>query len=168
MKKNIKRMKESVMKDRAITKGFSFGLTSGIITILGMIIGLNTATHNRLSVIAGIVTVAVADTLSDSFGIHISEEAEGDMKEWTSTIYTFLSKFSIALIFLISFIFMELFYALMFSILFGLSVICIFSYFLAKKQDKTAWKVVGEHLLFALFVIAATYITGYLVRNYVH
>ena len=60
----------------SIRKGFSFGLTSGIITTLGLIVGLYSGTGSKTIVLAGIIVIAVADALSDSVGIHISEEAE--------------------------------------------------------------------------------------------
>ena len=76
----------------SIQVGFSFGLTSGIITTLGIIVGLNSGTHSQLAVIGGILTIAIADSLSDAMGIHISEEAENkhSSKEvWESTFATF-------------------------------------------------------------------------------
>ncbi len=57
-------------------KGISFGLTSGIITTLGMIVGLHAGTHSRLAVIGGVLTIAIADAFSDALGIHISEESQ--------------------------------------------------------------------------------------------
>jgi len=54
--------------------GFSFGLTSGVITALGLMVGLNAGTHSRLAVIGGILTLAIADSFSDALGIHFSEE----------------------------------------------------------------------------------------------
>ena len=59
----------------SIKKGLGFGLTSGIITTLGLIIGLSAGTHSKIAVIGGILTIAFADALSDSLGIHISEES---------------------------------------------------------------------------------------------
>ena len=61
---------------RSVRKGFSFGLTSGVITTLGLIVGLYSTTHSFLVVFGGIILIAVADGLSDALGIHISEEAE--------------------------------------------------------------------------------------------
>jgi VIT1/CCC1 family predicted Fe2+/Mn2+ transporter len=84
--------------------GFSFGLTSGIITTLGLMIGLYSGTHSKLAVLGGILTIAIADALSDALGIHISEESENKhtTKEiWESTISTFFSKFIFALTFVI-------------------------------------------------------------------
>ena len=54
----------------------SFGLTSGIITTLGLIVGLHSGTHSKLAVIGGILTIAMADAFSDALGIHVSEESE--------------------------------------------------------------------------------------------
>ena len=56
--------------------GLSFGLTSSVITSLGMIVGLYSATASRLAVIAGIIIMAIADGMSDAAGVHISEESE--------------------------------------------------------------------------------------------
>jgi len=38
-----------------LVTGVSFGITSGVITALGMIVGLHQATSSRLAVFAGIV-----------------------------------------------------------------------------------------------------------------
>ena len=84
--------------------GFSFGLTSGIITTLGLMVGLHSGTHSKLAVIGGILTIAIADSLSDAMGIHISEESENKhttREIWESTIATFASKFVFALSFMI-------------------------------------------------------------------
>ena len=88
----------------AIKKGLSFGLTSSVITTLGLIIGLDSASHLKSVVIGGILTIAVADSLSDALAMHISEESENHhtRKEiWISTVTTFLSKFLFASIFII-------------------------------------------------------------------
>lgn len=56
--------------------GFCFGLTPGIITTLGLMMGLYSGTQDRVVVIGGILIIAIADSLSDAFGIHVSEESE--------------------------------------------------------------------------------------------
>ena len=79
--------------------GFSFGLTSGIITTLGLMVGLNSGTRSKLVIIGGVLTIAIADAFSDALGIHISEESENrhSGKEiWEATMSTFLSKFIFA------------------------------------------------------------------------
>ena len=84
--------------------GLSFGLTSGVITTLGLMVGLHSGTHSRTVVIGGIVTIAVADALSDALGIHVSEESKnsGPTRQiWEATVATFVAKFVIAMTFVV-------------------------------------------------------------------
>lgn len=147
----------------SIKKGFSFGLTSGIITTLGLIVGLHSSTHSKIVVIGGILVIAVADALSDSLGIHVSEEAENkhSTKEiWESTGMTFLSKFIFSLSFIIPVLLFKLNTAVIVSVLWGLSLIMAFSYYLARKQNIKPYKVIFEHLLIAVVVIVITHYLG--------
>ena len=150
-------MKES------LRTGISFGLTSAVITTLGLMVGLHSGTHSRLVVLGGIVTIAVADAFSDALGIHISEESENThtVKEiWGSTAVTFLAKFLFAMTFAIPVFFLPLSTAILVSLIWGLSVLAILSYLVAKKQGERPWKIVAEHLLIAVVVIAITHWLG--------
>ena len=95
----------------SIRKGLGFGLTSGIITTLGLIIGLYSSTNSKAVVLAGILVIAIADALSDGFGVHISEESGSKStttKEiWESTVSIAASKFIFALTFLIPLLTLE-------------------------------------------------------------
>ena len=107
------------MRNSAI-KGVSFGLTSGIITTLGMMVGLDSGTHSRVVVIGGILTIAIADAFSDALGMHISEESNKknlDRDVWFSTLDTFISKLLFALSFLIPVLTMELNTAIIVSVI---------------------------------------------------
>lgn len=147
----------------SLKTGFSFGLTSGIITTLGLIVGLYAGTHSKSVILGGILTIAIADASSDALGIHISEESEGKhtTKEiWESTISTFLSKFFSALMFSIPVMVFELSTAIVISIILGLLTLSIFSFSLAREQGIERWKVVAEHLIISLAVILVTYYVG--------
>jgi len=153
----------------SIIKGFSFGLTSGIITTLGVIVGLHSSTHSTLVVIGGILIIAIADALSDALGIHISEESEikhSTREIWESTISTFLSKFVFALTFIIPFLLLSLSAAITASLIWGFSLIILFSLYLAKQQKLTPYKVVLEHLIIAVIVVVITHYVGDLVATF--
>jgi len=152
----------TIMK-HSIKVGLSFGLTSGIITTLGLMIGLNSGTNSSFIVIGGILTIAIADSLSDALGIHISEEIENKhtgREIWESTFSTFFCKFIIALSFAIPVLLFELKMAIVVSIFWGLSLLCIFSFNIAKNQKTKPLKVVSEHLLIAIIVIIAAHYVG--------
>jgi VIT1/CCC1 family predicted Fe2+/Mn2+ transporter len=147
----------------SLRTGFSFGITSGIITTLGLMVGLHSGTHSKLAVFGGILTIAIADAFSDALGIHISEESENRHTEkeiWISTISTFFSKFVFALTFIVPVLLFELSTAIVIGIIWGLSILGILSFHIAKEQESNPWKVVAEHLIIALVVIVVTHYVG--------
>ncbi len=150
----------------SIKTGFYFGITSGIITTLGLMVGLSSGTHSKLAVIGGILTIAIADALSDALGIHISEESESKhtTKEiWESTFSTFLSKLIFASTFVIPVLLLSLTTAVIVSIVWGLSILGFFSFYIAKDQKVKPWNAVIEHLIIALVVIVITHYVGYFI-----
>ncbi len=143
--------------------GVCFGITSGIITTLGLMVGLSSGTNSRMVVIGGILMIAIADAFSDSLGIHISEESDKTKTEkeiWESTISTFLAKFLFALTFLIPVLFFSLMTAVLVNIIWGLFVLSLLSYVIAKEQNKSKIKAILEHLGIAIVVIVITYYVG--------
>ena len=147
----------------SLKTGFSFGLTSGIITTLGLMVGLHSGTHSELVIIGGILTIAIADAFSDALGIHVSEESESKHtpKEiWEATISTFLSKFVFALTFIVPFLLFQVSTAIIVNVIWGLSLLSIFSFYIAREQKAKPWKVVMEHLIIALVVIVITHYVG--------
>jgi len=149
--------------NHSLTVGVMFGLTSGVITTLGLIVGLNAGTHSQAVVIGGIVTIAIADALSDALGIHISEESENihTPKEiWSATIATFASKALMTLSFLIPVTLLGMSQAIIASIIWGFLVLTILSVKLAVNQNAPAWKVIVEHLGIATLVVIVTNVVG--------
>ena len=121
------------------------------------------------TVLSGILTIAIADAFSDAMGIHISEESENKhfAKEiWESTISTFLSKFVLALTFIIPLFLFKLSTAIIVAVAWGISLLTAFSFLMAKRQKKKVWKVVGEHLVIASIVILATHYIGHFCQSF--
>lgn len=152
----------------AVKKGFSFGLTSGVITTLGLMVGLEASTESKLAVLGGIIAIAVADAFSDSLGIHISEEAtKHTTKEvWQSTISTFMAKFFFAMTFAIPVLFFSLSTAVIIAIAWGLLLITLYSIYLANQEKIKAWKAVLEHVGITVLVVTATHYLGHFIKIY--
>ena len=151
------------MMKHSLKTGFSFGLTSGIITTLGLMVGLHSGTHSTPVVIGGILIIAIADAFSDALGIHISEESENKHTPkdiWESTIFTFLSKFVSALTFIVPLLLFQLSTAIIVSVIWGLSLLGLFSFYIAKEQKAKPWKIIIEHFAIALIVIVITHYVG--------
>jgi VIT1/CCC1 family predicted Fe2+/Mn2+ transporter len=147
----------------SLWKGISFGLTSAVITTLGLMVGLHSGTHSKMVVLAGILTIAIADSFSDALGIHISEEAESThtVKQiWGATVATFLTKFLFAMTFILPVLFLSLSSAVIVSLVWGMSILIVLSYIIARSQEEPPWKIIGEHVFIAIVVIAITHWVG--------
>jgi VIT1/CCC1 family predicted Fe2+/Mn2+ transporter len=143
--------------------GLAFGITSGIITTLGLIVGLHSGTHSRVAVIGGVLTIAVADAFSDALGMHISQESQNrhtNLAVWESTGATFLAKFVFALTFVVPVLALPLTLAIGVSVVWGLLLLAALSFYIAREQRVKPWPVILEHVLIAFLVITITHFVG--------
>jgi len=155
-------------KGEGARTGLFFGATSGVITTIGLITGLNAGTQSVTAVLGGILVIAVADAMSDALGIHLAEEADPDMNHeqvWQATIMTFLTKFVFALSFVVPLLLLPLGAAVIASIIWGLCVIITLSYFLARSRKESPWLIILEHSGIALLVVVLSHLIGSWVAN---
>lgn len=170
-------MKESIMENRShqMVTGISFGITSGVITSLGMIVGMFSATNSKLAVIASIITMAIADGLADGAGQHMSEESEVEggktvhthREVWMSTLYTFLSVCGSILSFVPFFLLFDLYTAILLGITWGVILLVVFNYLLAKAKNEKPFPIIAEHIALAVFVIVVSYFVGLLISKFI-
>ncbi len=149
--------------NHSLKVGLSFGLTSGVITTLGLIVGIYSSTKSEVAVIGGILTIAVADSMSDALGIHVSEESENihsTSEIWISTLTTFFAKFLVSGTFLIPVFLLPLEQAVYVSIAWGIALLSIYNLYMAIKQKVNPLMVVGEHVFIAFLVITLTHFLG--------
>ena len=157
---------------KSIKTGISFGLVSGVLTTLGLLIGLGISTQSKIAVISGILTIAITDALSDAFGIHLSQESTGVNSEkhiWEATFSTFLSKFFISLTFVFPVLMLSINFAVLISIIWGFILIGILSLLVSKNNEdarEERKKVLIEHLVLFSLVILLSYIVGRLLNIY--
>ena len=155
-------MKEFLQSDGART-GLYFGATSGVITTVGLIAGLHAGTKSLTAVLGGILVIAFADAMSDALGIHLAEEADPDTDSahvWAATISTFATKFLFALSFAIPLLFLPLATAVYASVAWGMLVIAVLSFLLARAQSTNVAATVAEHLAIAIVVVVLSHFIG--------
>jgi VIT1/CCC1 family predicted Fe2+/Mn2+ transporter len=149
-------------KCRRFQTKFSFGATSAIVTNLGIITGLDTLADSKLSIIAGILVVALADNIADSFGIHIYQESECiDSKEvWFSTLSNFFTRILVSFTFIILVAALPINLAVLFSICWGLALLSVMSYAIAKDRKVNPYSEIFKHIVIAIFVIVLSHFVG--------
>jgi len=154
--------------------GLSFGLTSAIITSLGMMVGLNSATSSKLAVGSGLIVMAVSDGLADAMGLHLAEEVElekGKVKHtpkevWLTTIFTFLSVCGFCLTFVIPILLFPLKVAILVAVVWGMVALIVFNVYIAKIKKENPIKLVSEHVLLAVLVVIVCHWVGNLVKTW--
>ncbi|MFT5500270.1 MAG: VIT1/CCC1 family predicted Fe2+/Mn2+ transporter [Woeseiaceae bacterium] len=159
---------QRILKNKGARTGVFFGATSGVITTIGLIAGLNAGTQSLVAVLGGILVVAVADAMSDALGIHLAQEADPESTTehiWAATIWTFFTKLVVALSFAVPLLFLPLQLAVAVSVAWGLLVITLLSAYLARLQKVAALPVITEHVLIAIAVVAISHFIGAWVQS---
>jgi hypothetical protein len=127
----------NLMSNKGTRTGVFFGATSGVITTIGLIVGLYSGTRSLVAVLGGILVIAVADAMSDALGIHLAQEADPDSTQdhiWSATLSTFLTKLVVAASFALPLLWLPLSMAVFVSVGWGLFVIAALSAWLARVQ----------------------------------
>lgn len=153
----------SLEQYKGLLTGIFFGTGSGVITTLGLIVGLFAGTESMAAVMGGILVIAVSDSMSDAFGIHLSEEARPDSTQksvWIATIVTLITKFAMASTFAVPLLFLPLQQAVIVCVLWGLLVLALLSLFIARQQGQSAASVVAEHLTIGIVVTFLSWLVG--------
>jgi VIT1/CCC1 family predicted Fe2+/Mn2+ transporter len=151
--------------------GISFGLTTAVITSLGMIFGIHSATSSKLAVVAGIVVMAIADGLSDAVSLHTAEEAEVDKgrgkhtpKEiWLTTLFAFLSVSGFTLTFAIPILLFPFETALFLTLAWGMLLLVLLNFNIAKIRKEKPIRLISEHILLAIITIILSHLVGNLI-----
>jgi len=157
--------KENRRQRRLYETRFSFGATAAIITNLALIFGLRTGEHAKLGIITGMLIIAIADNVSDSVGIHIYQESEQlETKEvWLSTSTNFVTRFLVSLTFILMILLLPLKVAVIATALWGLLLLSIMSYLIAKDKGINPYAAIYEHISIAIVVIIASNFIGKLI-----
>ena len=165
MQKNV----ETKGKCRPNQTKFSFGGTSAIITILGLIIGLDSTANPKVAIIGGILVIALADNISDSLGIHIFQESECvDKKEvWLSTLTNFLTRLFVSFSFVALVALLPMTLAVPCSIIWGMGLLAAISYAIARGRGLNPYPAILEHFSIAIAVIIASEFAGkWLIKRF--
>ena len=151
---------------RSFRIGFSFGLTSSIITTLGLMVGLHSSTDSKFVVIGGILTIAIADAFGETMGVHVATESENRITKkevWEATFCTFICKFIFTSMFIIPVLLFTLHQAILINITIGFYLIIILSLAIARERNVKPWLMILEHIFISIAVIILAHYAGHLI-----
>lgn len=141
---------------------FTFGGTSAIVTSMGLIIGLQSATASTATIVSGLLIVAVADNISDSLSIHMYQEAErlDHGVALRTTLMNFLARLLVTLSFVTIVVVLSAAYAGIVALVWGFLFLAGLSYVLARERGVSPLGEVAKHIGIAILVIAASRFIG--------
>ncbi len=147
----------------------TFGITSGILTTLGVLGGVNAATESKLSVVAAIAAIAVADSASDAFGIYMAKSAERGVGSGAAIRYavgTLAGKFFFPLTFIIPIFLLPLDAAVAVDYLWGGCALALLSFEQAIVQERSPAAHICRNLALAAAIVAFSTAVGWMVARF--
>ncbi len=159
-----------VQTELADMKNYIFGSSAAIITDVSLIVGLGSARAGKGPILAGLLTIAVADNISDSLGIHLYKESEGyDQKlSLLSTTLNFLSRLLISCTFIAIVLVLPMAQAVYVGLVWGLLLVVIISYLISRRNRDNPVKEMAIHVLVAAVVVALSRWLGHEIAVYFH
>lgn len=151
----------------ALTSGFNFGLTSGLITALGLLVGLGEGTESKVVVVGAILTLAIADSLSDGLGVFTMEESEKSSAR--SVLLSSTAASGGKFLFTLSFVFPVLVFsmniAIIVSVFWALCCLAVLSVRIAHLRNESVIRSLIVHIGIATFVLVASWLVGGLINR---
>jgi len=143
-------------------KNYIFGSSAAIITDVSLIVGLGSAQAGKGPILAGLLTIAVADNISDSLGIHMYKESEGYGQRLSlgSTVLNFFSRLLISFTFIAMVIALPMAQALYVGLVWGLVLIGFISYVISRSNKQNPIREVAIHIVTAVVVIVLSRFLG--------
>ena len=159
-----------VRTELADMRNYIFGSSAAIITDVSLIVGLGSAQSGKGPILAGLLTIAVADNISDSLGIHLYKESEGFGQRLSllSTTLNFLSRLLISCTFIAIVLVLPLAQALYVGLIWGLLLIVFISYLISRSNRDNPIKEMVIHVVVAVVVIVLSHYLGHQISVYFH
>ena len=143
----------------------SFGSTAAIVTSMALITGLNAAGTAKSILISALLIAALADNLTDSLSIHIYQEsARLDEREaFISTLSNFITRLLGSLSFVLIVVVFPPNVVVPGSVVWGMLLLGVLSYFLARERNVRILPEVIKHLVVAAVAIIISKIIAHLL-----
>lgn len=164
-------------------QSFYFGVLTSVITIFAFLAGIVWSGETRVrEIIASIVVLAACDSMSDAYGLFISNQATQHYLTGKDAImaalYGFMSKFATQLLFVVPFLgFVRYRFSIGISVIMGITIVAVASYNISKygqhlytKEKKKPTlsynlKYIGINLLFTFVTVIVAVLLTHWIRN---
>jgi vacuolar iron transporter family protein len=140
----------------------SYGGTAAIVTGMGLIVGFDSATASKATLVGSLLLIAVADNLADSLAIHAYQESErlAQKEAFRSTVANFLTRFLVAGSFVILVLALPAGRVAPVALAWGMVLLGTLTFFVARHRSVAPLPEVAKHLAVAVMVIIVSRAIG--------
>jgi VIT1/CCC1 family predicted Fe2+/Mn2+ transporter len=140
----------------------SFGSPAAIATSMALVVGIDSATASKATVLASLLIIGIADNLSDSLSVHIYQESERLVQRhaFRTTVANYLARFTVAASFFFLFLALPTAAAIYVCVTWGFLLLAVLSYLLAKARGVNAWSEIVKHTGVAAAVVVVSKLMG--------
>ena len=144
------------------TRKISFGGTAAVVTSMALINGLVAADATKPIIVSALLIAALADNLTDALSIHVYQESEQvDRKDaLTGTVTNFLTRLLFGISFILLVGLLPLHYVANAAVIWGMLLLAILTYLVARERKVKPLPEVLKHLLVAFAVITVSMMIG--------
>jgi len=136
---------------------------------MALITGLDAAKAGRATMVSALLIAAVADNLTDSLSVHMYQESERleEREAFVGTLTNFATRFILCLSFVLIVMLFREHAAVAGGIVWGMSLLTVLTYILARHRKVSAMPEVGKHLAVAMVIIFVSKSIGHWVTAHV-
>lgn len=153
-------------------QGFFFGLNAGVLTTSGLITGLIQTNISYKILIISVLSLAISDSFSESYGLYLSKKAE-NITDFTkgpliALISLFCTKFIIVISFLLPLLFtrnLKIFKNLYWVLGWSILLLTILDYNLCKMRNESFLEYFIPHIFVLFMVVYSTKYFGNMLNN---
>ena len=145
------------------TSKISYGGTAAVVTSMALISGLGAADATKAVIVSSLLIAAFADNLTDALSFHIFQESEQlDQKDaFTRTITNFVARLLLCTSFVLLIGLLPLVYAAKVAMVWGMLLLAMMTYLVARERKVKPILEVVKHLLVASVVVLASNVIGH-------
>jgi len=149
-------------------ENYILGSSAAVITNVSLIVGLGSGQAGKGPIIGGLLTIALADNIADSLGIHLYKESEGcgERSSAVSTALNFISRLLVSLTFIGVVIVFTTYQAIVIAIVWSLALLTVISYLITRRSGKSSIAEIARHVLVAVVAIVLSRCVGYLIAHH--
>ena len=153
----------SLLIPDSLRQGLFFGLNSGVLTTLGVICGLVQADISKYILIISVLSLAIADSTSEAYGLYVSKKAEivddHSNNPLLSSISLYVMKFVIVASFLLPLLFTNnlwLYKSMIWPITWGAILLLFLDFNLSTIRKENILNYLVPHVVLVFLIVVST------------